>query len=86
VAEVIVRYWAAAKEAAGLAEERVSANTVGDVIDAIRSCRAEDARFSDVLKRSSFLIDGNPVAEHADDTAPLVDGTVIEVLPAFVGN
>lgn len=86
MATIVIRYWAAAKEAAGLEEEQVSANTLADAIDAIRSSRAENTRFSDVLKRSSFLIEGTPVGGRAHETVSLLDGAVIEVLPAFVGD
>lgn len=83
---VTVRYWAAAKEAAGTGEERVSADTLADAIDSIRGSRVGDARFSNVLKRSSFLVNSAPVGKRAHETVLLPDGAVIEVLPAFAGG
>jgi molybdopterin synthase sulfur carrier subunit len=86
MASVTVRYWAAAKEAAGIGEERVSANTLADAIDAIRGSRVGDTRFFNVLKRSSFLVDSAPVGRRAHESVSLPDGAVIEVLPAFAGG
>ena len=83
---VTVRYWAAAKEAAGTEEERVSADTLADAIDAIHSGRVGDTRFDNVLKRSSFLVDSAPVGKRAHETVLLSDGAVIEVLSAFAGG
>lgn len=81
-----VRYWAAAKEAAGTSEERVSAETLADAISAIESSRDGDTRFVNVLKRSSFLINSNPVGKRSHETVLLPDDAVIEVLPAFAGG
>lgn len=86
MASVTVRYWAAAKEAAGTGEERVSADTLADAIDAIRGSRVADTRFHNVLKRSSFLVDSVPVGKRAHETVLLPDGAMIEVLPAFAGG
>jgi molybdopterin synthase sulfur carrier subunit len=86
VATVIVRYWAAAKDAAGQDQEQISADTLADAIEAIRSGRAGNSRFFDVLKRSSILIEGIPMEEHTHKTVSLLDGAVIEVMPAFAGD
>ena len=56
-----MRYWAAAKEAAGVAEEKVAADTLAAALAAI----GPSARLSAVLARSSFLIDGQPVGSRA---------------------
>lgn len=86
MASVTVRYWAAAKEAAGTAEETVQAAALADALDTIRNSRNGDERFGNVLKRSSFLIDSNPVGKRAHESLSLTDGAVIEVLPAFAGG
>jgi sulfur-carrier protein len=86
MASVTVRYWAAAKEAAGMAEEKVSADTLADAIRVVHSGRSGDIRFANVLKRSSFLVDSNPVGKRAHETVVLPDCAVIEVLPAFAGG
>jgi sulfur-carrier protein len=87
MAIVTMRYWAAAKDAAGVAEETVAADTLAGALAAISGAGAERApRLSAVLARSSFLIDGNPVGTRAADAVPLADGAVIEVLPPFAGG
>jgi sulfur-carrier protein len=100
MAIVTMRYWAAAKEAAGVAEESVTADTLEAALSVIRGRRqyAESggpagavpddggARLNAVLARSSFLIDGHPVGTRAADAVPLADGAVIEVLPPFAGG
>jgi molybdopterin synthase sulfur carrier subunit len=86
---VTVRYWAAAKQAAGLAEEKVSADTLAEALAAASTARgpaqAVDA-FDAVLARSSFLVDGAPVGSRALDSVHLPEAAVIEVLPPFAGG
>ena len=84
--EVTIRYWAAAKQAAGLAEETVSASTLSGALDAVRSIRSSDSRFAAVIARSSFLIDEKPVGQRDASSIVLPEGAVIEVLPAFAGG
>jgi molybdopterin converting factor small subunit len=92
MAIVTLRYWAAAKEAAGTAEETISAGTLAEALAAARG-KAEDdqsteqnSRLSAVLARSSFLIDGTPVGSRAPEAVVLSDAAVIEVLPPFAGG
>jgi molybdopterin synthase sulfur carrier subunit len=101
VAIVTLRYWAAAKEAAGIAEERISAGTLAEALAAARGKAGlsgpggprrrgglveQDARLSAVLARSSFLIDGTPLGSRSRDSVVLEDASVIEVLPPFAGG
>lgn len=78
-----VRYWAAAKEAAGIAEETFEAATLGELMTKITHDRAELAR---VVSRSSFLVDGDPVGRRPHDQVVLGDGVTVEVLPPFAGG
>jgi len=78
-----VRYWAAAKAAAGVAEEPFEAATLGELVKKITPRNAELAR---VLGRSSFLIDGNPAGKRDLDSIELPDGATVEVLPPFAGG
>lgn len=82
MAIVTMRYWAAAKEAAGVAEESVTADTLAAALVVVRGRE----RLNAVLARSSFLIDGHPVGTRAADSVMLSDGAVIEVLPPFAGG
>ncbi|MFI0900850.1 MoaD/ThiS family protein [Streptomyces sp. NPDC020983] len=81
-----IRYWAAAKAAAGTAEEDYRAATLADALDAARQRHAGQPDFARVLRRCSFLVDGSPVGtrDHAD--VPLRDGATVEVLPPFAGG
>ncbi len=92
MAIVTLRYWAAAKEAAGIAEETISAGTLAEALAAARG-RAEgsdpagpDSRLRAILARSSFLVDGMPVGTRAPESVVLSDAAVIEVLPPFAGG
>ena len=57
---VTIRYWAAAKAAAGVADESCEAGTLAEALaSALARRRGEPGdRLRDVLARSSFLIDG----------------------------
>jgi molybdopterin converting factor small subunit len=85
MAIVTLRYWAAAKDAAGTAEQTVTADTLAGALALATGTGAPD-RLRTVLARSSFLVDGNPVGLRAPDNVHLADGSVIEVLPPFAGG
>ena len=86
MAKVTIRYWAAAKEAAGTPEEAVEAATLADALNVAIATRAPDSRIRDVLARSSFLVDATRANRALADTVTLRDGAVIEVLPPFAGG
>jgi molybdopterin converting factor small subunit len=86
MAIVTLRYWAAAKEAAGIAEETITAETLADALAAAGARTGRGARLRAVLARSSFLVDGAPVGIRAPDAVILDDAAVIEVLPPFAGG
>lgn len=85
MAIVTMRYWAAAKEAAGVADQRVIADTLAAALAAV-SEPDDRAALRAVFARSSFLIDGAPVGRRAAESVQLRDGNVIEVLPPFAGG
>ena len=73
MAKVTIQYWAAAKEAAGVAAESVEAETLAEALDVILARRADDAgseRLRSVLAASSFLVDGAPAGRSAPPTRP----------------
>ncbi len=86
MAIVTLRYWAAAKEAAGTAEETIKADTLAGALAAAGQRAGQDNRFRAVLARSSFLVDGAPVGVRAPDEVVLADAAVVEVLPPFAGG
>jgi sulfur-carrier protein len=80
---VSVRYFAAARAAAGSESEQLTVGagaTVGQLVDRLGDRRPELAR---VLSRCSFLCDGIAVRDKA---APLQSGNTIDVLPPFAGG
>lgn len=89
---VTLRYWAAAKQAAGVAEETISAETLAAALEVALSSRERntapgaDSGLRAVLARSSFVIDGTPVGGRAPETVTLREAAVVEVLPPFAGG
>jgi len=79
-----LRYWAAAKEAAGVAGDTVPGGTLAEVLLLARAMH--DERFTTVLGRCSFVVDGDPVGGR-DHAAVVVrpDG-LVDVLPPFAGG
>jgi sulfur-carrier protein len=86
MATVTLRYWAAAKDAAGVAEETVAAETLAAALAGAGTRTGRSDQLREVLARSSFLIDGLPVGVRPPDSVELADGAVIEVLPPFAGG
>lgn len=74
-----VRYFAAAQEAAGCDEEHRAAPDVAALREALV---AEHPRLAPILPRCALLVDGSRV----DDTAPLTDTSLVDVLPPFAGG
>jgi molybdopterin synthase sulfur carrier subunit len=86
MALVIIRYWAAAKAAAGVPEETVEAVTLGDALNAVVARRKPGGHLADVIERSSYLVNASAVRRQAAESTLLDDGAVIEVLPPFAGG
>ena len=79
-----LRYWAAARAAAGTAAEQTSATTLAEALLLARSVR--DDRFGRVLDVCSFVVDGDPVGERDHAGVLLADGALVDVLPPFAGG
>ena len=102
MAIVTLRYWAAAKDAAGLAEEKVEASTLAEALAAgVAAAGAAPAGAAPagaapagdkggtlraVLARSSFLVNGEPVGKRPPESITLADDAIVEVLPPFAGG
>jgi sulfur-carrier protein len=84
VADVTLRYWAAARSAAGCESEQFSAATLADVISAAGSGHGPGLTM--LLDICSYLIDGRPAKRTDAARTELADGAVIEVLPPFAGG
>jgi molybdopterin converting factor small subunit len=84
---VLVRYWAAAKAAAGLPEERYPApGDLAGLLDAVRERHGADARLAEVLRRCSYLVDEMSPGTRDPSDVPVPDGAVVDVLPPFAGG
>lgn len=80
---VTVRYFAAARAAAGLEDETIEVpvgTTLADLVDALK---ARDSQLSTVLARCSYLRDGVAVR---DMKSALTDAQTVDVLPPFAGG
>lgn len=80
MAEVVVRYFAAAADAAGVEEESLPAVTTVGALRAVLVERYGDA-MARVLASGSFLVDG---VVSRDDSRSV--GTRVDVLPPFAGG
>lgn len=79
-----IRYWAAAKAAAGTGEEPYAAATLAEALRAARERHGDD--FARVLPRCSFLVDGTAVGARDHEGVRLTEGGTVEVLPPFAGG
>jgi molybdopterin synthase sulfur carrier subunit len=80
---VTVRYFAAARAAAGAESETVTLRPGATVAELVDGLAGRDTRLATVLKRCSYLCDGIAVR---DDAAALRPGDTIDVLPPFAGG
>ena len=81
---VVVRYFAAARAAAGVEAEKVqvaSSSTVADLLDAVRAEHGPE--LARVLARCSYLLDEVAVR---DQSAPIAHAASLDVLPPFAGG
>ena len=80
----VLRYWAGARAAAGVEQERVDASTLQEALDAARAGR--DERFTRVIGACSFVVDEQPVGRTPASEVQLGPDAVVEVLPPFAGG
>jgi molybdopterin converting factor small subunit len=76
-----VRYYAAARAAAGCTEETIDAATLDDLVAVAGERHGE--RLTLVLKACSFLVDG---LSCRDGGTALGTGSTVDVLPPFAGG
>ena len=84
-----LRYWAAARAAAGAAEDVIEISapcTLADLKARAMALHASSPRFAAVLDTCSVLVGDRPVASE-DPAAVVVDpGATVEFLPPFAGG
>jgi molybdopterin converting factor small subunit len=81
---VLVRYFASARAATGVEQEKLqlpAGASVGEALGVLRERHPE--RLPRVLEAASFLLDGVAVRDHSR-TVP--DGSELDVLPPFAGG
>ncbi|GAB2676507.1 MoaD/ThiS family protein [Kribbella swartbergensis] len=77
--EVTIRYFAAARAAAGESSATAEAASIRELISTVSAGRPELAR---VLGICTFLLDGR----RADPSTPLHPGAQVDALPPFAGG
>jgi sulfur-carrier protein len=83
---VTVRYWAAARAAAGRDYDQVPAATLADALRAVMALHPGNQRFADVVAVCSVLVGSAPVSSRDPESVPLAAGDVVELLPPFAGG
>jgi molybdopterin converting factor small subunit len=79
-----VRYWAAARDAAGVTEETVNADTLAHLFEVVAA--RHGGNLPALLRRCSYLVDDQPVGRRDPTGVVLRDGAVVEALPPFAGG
>ncbi|MFJ8914097.1 MoaD/ThiS family protein [Amycolatopsis sp. NPDC102389] len=81
---IVVRYFASARAATGLDEEKVTLPDGARVADAVTRLRElHPEKLAKLLDAVSYLLDGVAVR---DLTRPLTEGAELDVLPPFAGG
>lgn len=84
---LVVRYWAGARAAAGVAEEAYPAPvTLAGLMDEIVARHGDRPRLKDVLGVCSVLVGDRPVSSSDPADVDLAPGDTVELLPPFAGG
>jgi molybdopterin converting factor small subunit len=83
VIEVDIRYFAAARAAAGVEAETLGITPGTTVADLVDQLSGRDPKLATVLARCSFLCDGIAVRDRRE---PLKSRQTVDVLPPFAGG
>src|SRR5690349_6687048 len=89
VGTVTVRYWAAARSAAGVEAEEFplsAGTTLADVLAAVRERHGARSRLSEVVGVCSVLVGDRPVGSRDPTEVGLSAGDTVELLPPFAGG
>jgi len=86
--EITVRYWAAARSAAGVASDRIEVQGPIPLGEVVRRAAAlhPDTRLPAVLRICSVLVGDRPVSTGDPDAVPVEPGSQVEFLPPFAGG
>lgn len=84
---VLVRYWAAARAAAGTHEESFPAPTsLSELLDEVVARHGDRPRLKDVVSVCSVLVGDRPVGTADPATVVVRPGDTVELLPPFAGG
>ena len=89
VVGITVRYWAAAKSAAGVEADVVDVTgptTLAAVLREVLRRHADSARFEDVVGVCSILLGDRPVGGEDPEEITVKPGDVLQLLPPFAGG
>ena len=87
--QVILRYWAAARAAAGTDSDAVEVAgpvSLAELVDRARAAHADSSRFSDVLSCCSVMVGDRPVTTGDPTSVIVAPGATVEFLPPFAGG
>ena len=88
-APITVRYWAAARSAAGVATDDLPVDgptTLSDVVRRALALHPDASRLPDVLHVCSVLVGDRPVSAEDPDEVLVGPGQSVEFLPPFAGG
>lgn len=84
---VLVRYWAGARAAAGVAEETFTVpGNLAELLDEVLARHVDRPRLKDVVSLCSVLVGDRPVSSADPADVVLLDGDTVELLPPFAGG
>jgi len=89
VGVVTVRYWGAARAAAGVEADEVPVKvgaTLADVLSAALGLHGDRPRLAQVVGVCSVLLGERPVASAEPADVPVGPGQTVELLPPFAGG
>ncbi len=89
VGSVTVRYWAAARAAAGVDSDVLpvgEGTTLAAVLAAVRELHPDRTRLAGVIEVCSVLVGDRPVGSRAPEQVELCPGDTVELLPPFAGG
>lgn len=86
---VVVRYWAAARAAAGVDSDTVEVGagaTLATVLGQVSRLRGDRPKFLDALAVCSVLVGDRPVGSSDPADVKVAPGDTVELLPPFAGG
>ncbi|MGH8963950.1 MAG: MoaD/ThiS family protein [Actinomycetes bacterium] len=86
---VVVRYWAAARAAAGVESDTLAVDgetSLDRVLEQVRITHRDRPRFKDVLGVCSILVGDRPVGARDPAAVVVRPGDTVELLPPFAGG